>query len=77
MEDLDASIRARLEPALGANASTVVMQQSIGQIVYAGKTRQVVITLQDGSRIEYSLLATSTKASDAASYTRPARKAVG
>jgi hypothetical protein len=32
------------------------MQQSIGQIVYAGKTRQVVITLQDGSRIEYSLL---------------------
>jgi hypothetical protein len=31
------------------------MQQSIGQIVYAGKTRQVVITLQDGSRFEYSL----------------------
>jgi len=31
------------------------MQQSIGQIVYAGKTRQVVITLQDGSRIECGL----------------------
>src|SRR5207302_1783102 len=30
-------------------------QQSIGQIVYAGKTRQVVITLEDGSRIEHSL----------------------
>lgn len=55
MEDLDASIRGRLEPVLGANASTIVMQQSIGQIVYAGKTRQVVISLQDGSRIEYSL----------------------
>ena len=36
MEDLD--IRGRVEPVLGANASTVVMQQSIGHIVYAGKT---------------------------------------
>jgi hypothetical protein len=44
-----------VETAVGGNASTVVMQHSIGQIVYAGKTRQVVITLQDGSRIEYGL----------------------
>jgi DNA invertase Pin-like site-specific DNA recombinase len=54
-EDLDASVRRRVETVVGGNAPTLVMQQSIGQIVYAGKTRQVIITLQDRSRIEYSL----------------------
>jgi hypothetical protein len=31
------------------------MQQSIGQILYTGKTRRVVIALQDGARIDYEL----------------------
>ena len=53
MEDLDASTTRRLEAVLGCNISTLEMQHSIAQIIYAGKTRQVVITLQDGSRIEY------------------------
>jgi hypothetical protein len=54
-EDLDASVKRRLELTLGVQTSTVVMQQSIGQIVYAGKTRKVVIALQDGARIDYEL----------------------
>lgn len=54
-EDLDASVRRRLEAVLGCHASTVVLQQSIEQIVYVGKTREVVITLQDGARLEYHL----------------------
>ena len=54
-EDLDASVMRRLEAVIGDHASTVVMQESIGQIVYVGKTRRVLITLQDGARMEYDL----------------------
>jgi hypothetical protein len=54
-EDLDASVRQRLEAVLGANVSTVVIQQAVEQIVYSGRTREVIITLRDGARREYEL----------------------
>jgi DNA invertase Pin-like site-specific DNA recombinase len=54
-EDLDGFIRRRMETMLQGNPSTLEMQQSIGQIFYTGKTRQVAITLEDGSRMEHSL----------------------
>jgi site-specific DNA recombinase len=53
--DLDASVRQRLEAVLGAQPSTLVIQQAIEQIVWVGETRAVVIVLKDGERIEYSL----------------------
>jgi hypothetical protein len=54
-QDLNASVGQRLKGVLGATASTVAIQEAIEQMIYAGSTREVVIALRDGTRIEYKL----------------------
>jgi hypothetical protein len=52
---LDTSVRQRLETVVGEHASTVIIQEAIGEILYTARTREVVIALRDGARIAYTL----------------------
>ena len=53
--DLEASLFEKLEPMLGADCSTLLFEQSVERVVYDSSTREVSISLRDGSRFAYCL----------------------
>jgi site-specific DNA recombinase len=53
--DLESSVNHQLEPVLGHQLSTPVIQESVERITYQGSTRAVRINLRDGTWSEYSL----------------------
>ena len=55
IEDLEGSLKQRLEEALGPQPSAVLIQQALERVVYSSKTREVAVTLRDGGRFEYGL----------------------
>ncbi len=55
MEDLEVSLKQRLEQRMGRDLNRVVIQESLERLTYASKTRQVMALLRDGERVEYAL----------------------
>lgn len=53
--DLERSVHRQLEPVLGHQLSTPVVQESVERITYQGSTRAVRVNLRDGTWSEYSL----------------------
>jgi DNA invertase Pin-like site-specific DNA recombinase len=54
-DDLEVSLKHRLENVLGPQPSAVMVQQALERVLYSSKTRMVTVTLQDGARLEYEL----------------------
>jgi hypothetical protein len=52
---LEASLLRELEPILGDQPGEIAIQQSLERITYDPATRQVSVSLRDGSRFAYSL----------------------
>jgi hypothetical protein len=55
IDDLETSLKHRLEDILGPQPSAVMIQQALERVLYSSKTRTVTVTLQDGARFEYEL----------------------
>jgi site-specific DNA recombinase len=53
--DLESSLFEKLEALLGMDASTILLEQALERVVYDSHTREVEVTLRDGSRFEYVL----------------------
>ncbi len=53
--DLEPSLLEQLEPILGPHCDTIFLQHSLERITYDSHTREVEVTLRDGSRFGYSL----------------------
>ena len=53
--DIEASVTRQLEPVLGYQLSTPIIEESVHQIRYQESTRAVRINLQDGTWLEYTL----------------------
>jgi hypothetical protein len=53
--DLESSVNRQLEPVLGHQLSTPVIQESVERITYQESTRAVRINLRNGTWSEYSL----------------------
>ncbi|MFL6352321.1 MAG: recombinase family protein [Bryobacteraceae bacterium] len=54
--DLESSLFEKLEPILGAaDRSTLLLEQSLQRLTYNSDTREVRVTLRDGSRFQYLL----------------------
>jgi hypothetical protein len=53
--DLESSLFEKLEPILGPSPSTILVEQSVERIAYDSSTREVAVTLRDGSRFQYFL----------------------
>lgn len=56
-QDLESSLRERLEKAVGRQPSTFAIQQAIERVRYSSVTRIVQVTLRDSTRFDYSLAA--------------------
>jgi site-specific DNA recombinase len=54
-QDLESSLRERLEKVLGPQPSTVGIQQAVERVSYTSQTRMVQVALRDSTRFEYSL----------------------
>lgn len=54
-EDLEVSLRQRLEQTLGRELHRVAIEESIERVTYSSHTRQVMVQLRDGERLEYTL----------------------
>lgn len=54
-QDLESSLRERLEGMQGDHLSAVAIQQSIERVSYTSSKRIVEIALRDGTRFEYGL----------------------
>jgi hypothetical protein len=53
--DLEPSLFEKLEPMFGADRSTILLGPSVERIVYDSRTREVSVSLRDGSRFGYCL----------------------
>ena len=53
--DLEASLLSQLEPFLGPQPDRIVLQHSVQGVSYDARTREVAITLLDGSGFGYRL----------------------
>jgi site-specific DNA recombinase len=53
--DLEASLLEQLEPILGSHCDTISLQHSLERVTYDSRTREVGLTLVDGSRFAYTL----------------------
>jgi Recombinase/Recombinase zinc beta ribbon domain/Resolvase, N terminal domain len=53
---LEASLIRELEPILGDEPGEIAIQQSLERVTYDPATRQVSVSLRDGSRFVYSLI---------------------
>jgi len=52
--DLEPSLLEQLEPILGRHCDTLFLQHSLERITYDSRTREVGVTLVDGSRFAYT-----------------------
>jgi hypothetical protein len=55
MEDLESSLKRRLEEVLGPQPSAVMIQQALERVMYSSKTCEVAVILRDGARFEFGL----------------------
>jgi site-specific DNA recombinase len=53
--DLEPSLLEQLEPILGPYPDTILLQHSLERVTYDSRTREVGVTLVDGSRFAYTL----------------------
>jgi hypothetical protein len=53
--DLEPSLIEQLEPILGRHPDRIFLQHSVERITYDSRTREVGVTLVDGSRFAYTL----------------------
>jgi hypothetical protein len=53
--DLEPSLLEQLEPILGPYPDTIFLQHSLERVTYDSRTREVGVTLVDGSRFAYTL----------------------
>jgi hypothetical protein len=53
--DLEPSLLEQLEPILGPHCDTIFLQHSLERATYDSRTREVGVTLVDGSRFAYTL----------------------
>jgi DNA invertase Pin-like site-specific DNA recombinase len=53
--DLEPSLIEQLEPILGPHCDRIFLQHSLERITYDSRTREVEVTLRDGSRFGYTL----------------------
>jgi hypothetical protein len=53
--DLEPSLIEQLEPVLGPHCDTIFLQHSLERIAYDSRTREVGLTLVDGSQFAYIL----------------------
>jgi hypothetical protein len=53
--DLEPSLIEQLEPILGFPCDAILLQRSLERVTYDSRTREVGVTLMDGSRFAYTL----------------------
>jgi site-specific DNA recombinase len=53
--DLEPSLMEQLEPILGFSCDAILLQRSLERVTYDSRTREVGVTLMDGSRFAYTL----------------------
>jgi site-specific DNA recombinase len=53
--DLEPSLIEQLEPILGPHCDRIFLQHSLERITWDSRTREVEVTLRDGSRFDYTL----------------------
>jgi DNA invertase Pin-like site-specific DNA recombinase len=68
--DLELSLWDKLDPILGPTPSSMVFEQALERIVYDSNTREVAVTLRNGSRFEY-LLPVATRPGVRDSFQQP------
>ncbi|MGI8960649.1 MAG: recombinase family protein [Bryobacteraceae bacterium] len=59
--DLEPSLTEQLEPILGPHCDTIFLQHSLERITYDSRTREVGVTLMDGSRFAYTTVCEPTR----------------
>jgi site-specific DNA recombinase len=57
--DLESSLLEQLEPILGQHPDRIFLEHSLARVTYDSRTREVEVTLMDGSRFAYTLPVTN------------------
>jgi hypothetical protein len=51
ISDLDTAVLRRMEGVAGRQVSSMMLHQMVERVVYASRTRELVIVLEDGTRM--------------------------